>query len=1033
MQTKELDSFKLSDAITFHDELNPKLWAGNKLRPEVKMQLQEIAKDFLEEMGIHDLDVIDITVSGSNAAYSYTKHSDLDLHILVNLKDLPNNEVYKELFQAKKTLYNDSHNITIHGVPVELYVQDANEPVVSLGEYSIKNDKWIKIPTKRRANFDQTASRLKYNKLLDIIKLALKSKNLAKVNKILKKIKQYRQAGLDKGGEFGPENLAYKALRSQGYITKLYALRDMLHSEELTIETMYQNIDEAKVPSVRDQIIADVQRYGGNIDEYFVRFTDSEKLGFSGKQWFGQTPDVDHPKFSVDYIGHGEGRRALWFYPLSYYLDEKNNPYASEQPYVWLVKLKPSSWMQTVKRGDNKVEPAPNGKVRVGIIRMSRPPAAIFFTHGYDVVGRYYDYAKKHKRHGKVKGRPEPSFFDKIRGVGEDYDPNGAPPGPEFKPTMPKGTVKVDVSDVYDWYKLGQHISNMKGLGKHDFGAGPPSTILSFGDEDTEHKYIKDLEKTGLATTDIDPVDPKQPKGMKRQKVDPTYNVSEARSSGYKEIEFVCVNPQFPDATDPKLQQQMYAGLQKIPGVIPLWQDQSDYSEGQSSLTAIYKDRVVRKEILKLAKQLGVTVDLEQPVSDSYVDRAIRGEHEGQRSITEIDNQSSAKTGIYQSEVYGTKAYHSKCLEKGCDWESRRYDRIKQAQDAAKKHAQTHIKSGVTEDETLQFASEKTPAINPYGGLKDKQYRGAIAETFDNPYPIKWEKSEFGDYDALATLPDGNPLTIMFNHESPDEVVITFWRNNNLDLTGEGDAQRVFATVLQAIQEFLKIERPATISFSASKEVEPGQNMMSRSKLYDRLVKRYAQQWGYDAQSIDHEEGVVYNLHRKQNVSEASGPQFVYHITPTKNLKSIAKQGLKPTVGDRSSQIAGEKSGIYVFPDKISAEDAVMNWLGDEFEDEPLTMLKIDVSGLQDHISKGADYELIVGTTIEPTRIKKLNVQLEEASGYIPSEKEKNDPRFKTALTVDVKPDSIKKNAKSFYWKTSRAGIPPTARADGKF
>jgi hypothetical protein len=139
-------------------------------------------------------------------------------------------------------------------------------------------------------------------------------------------------------------------------------------------------------------------------------------------------------------------------------------------------------------------------------------------------------------------------------------------------------------------------------------------------------------------------------------------------------------------------------------------------------------------------------------------------------------------------------------------------------------------------------------------------------------------------------------------------------------------------------------------------------------------------------------------------------------------------------VGDRSAKISSEKSGVYVFPDQDSAENAVINWLGDEFdEDEPLTMLKIDVSGLQDHISKGADYELIVGTTIEPSRIKKLNVQLEEASGYIPSEKEKNDPRFKTALTVDVKPDSIKKNAKSFYWNTSRAGIPPTANPNGKF
>jgi len=111
----------------------------------------------------------------------------------------------------------------------------------------------------------------------------------------------------------------------------------------------------------------------------------------------------------------------------------------------------------------------------------------------------------------------------------EDFHPNDLPPGPETKPTMPAGTVKVDVDDVYDWYKLGQHISNMKGLGKHDFGKGPPSTIFSFGSEEEEHKYINALKKTGLTTTDIDPLDPNQPKGMPRQKTDPTYNVGEAK------------------------------------------------------------------------------------------------------------------------------------------------------------------------------------------------------------------------------------------------------------------------------------------------------------------------------------------------------------------------------------------------------------------------------------------------------------------------------------------------------------------------
>lgn len=233
---KELDSFKISDAISFHDELNPNLWDGQKLQPKVKEQLLYIAKDFLEELGVNDLDVQDITVSGSNAAYSYTPHSDLDLHILVDLSKLDNNEIYKELFNAKKTIYNDTHEITIHGVPVELYVQDAREPVVSLGEYSILQDKWLRIPTKRRANLDQTATKQKYEKLLDIINRTLKSKNIIQVNKVIQKIKQYRKAGLDKGGEFGPENLAYKILRKQGLIDKLYNLRDKLHSETLTIE-----------------------------------------------------------------------------------------------------------------------------------------------------------------------------------------------------------------------------------------------------------------------------------------------------------------------------------------------------------------------------------------------------------------------------------------------------------------------------------------------------------------------------------------------------------------------------------------------------------------------------------------------------------------------------------------------------------------------------------------------------------------------------------------------------------------------------
>lgn len=116
-------------------------------------------------------------------------------------------------------------------------------------------------------------------------------------------------------------------------------------------------------------------------------------------------------------------------------------------------------------------------------------------------------------------------------GVGEDHHPNERPQGPEFKPTMPKGTIRVDVSDVYDWYKLGMHISDLEGLGKHDFGKGPPSSILSFGDENLEHEYIKALAKIGLDITDIDPA---YRTDKKKFKTDPTYNVENVREGEFR-------------------------------------------------------------------------------------------------------------------------------------------------------------------------------------------------------------------------------------------------------------------------------------------------------------------------------------------------------------------------------------------------------------------------------------------------------------------------------------------------------------------
>jgi len=244
MNLKELANFKLHDAVFFHDQLNPVIFLGDKLRPEVRNQLLVIAEDFIDHLGIPHLEIEDVTLSGSNAAYTYTKHSDIDLHILVDMKKLNNDLIYRELFDAKKTIYNDTHDIKIGGYDVELYVQDANQPVISLGEYSVLNDNWLRLPKKHRSNLDQAATRLKFNKLARLAELALKNDDEKRIKNLLKTVKKYRQAGLDMHGEFGPENLAYKALRSKGILKKLYDKINSLHSDNLSLAEEEKLLDK---------------------------------------------------------------------------------------------------------------------------------------------------------------------------------------------------------------------------------------------------------------------------------------------------------------------------------------------------------------------------------------------------------------------------------------------------------------------------------------------------------------------------------------------------------------------------------------------------------------------------------------------------------------------------------------------------------------------------------------------------------------------------------------------------------------------
>ena len=219
--------------ISYHDELNPVLWKGNKLKTEVRYKLLLIAKHFAHFLKVPDLNLRDITISGSNAAYGYSDSSDLDLHLIV---DMPANKPeLVELYTAKKNQYNFTYDIKIHGIDVELYVQDSKQKHHSAGIYSVLNDKWISEPSYDEPKVTPEEVKAKARNYAGKLNQALRSNDLELAKATIEDIRRLRQAGLEKGGEFSVENLAFKLLRARGHIEKLYKHIDRLQSAELSI------------------------------------------------------------------------------------------------------------------------------------------------------------------------------------------------------------------------------------------------------------------------------------------------------------------------------------------------------------------------------------------------------------------------------------------------------------------------------------------------------------------------------------------------------------------------------------------------------------------------------------------------------------------------------------------------------------------------------------------------------------------------------------------------------------------------------
>lgn len=206
--------------VEYYGELNPALWDGDRLRPDVREHLLATATRFVESSDAQ-VAVTDAVLTGSNANYNWTAHSDLDVHVIYDPKNVDEHGLLGDYLLDHKRLFNAEHQIRVKGFPVEVYPQTATEPFYGGGVYSLANDEWVIRPSHVIPDVDDCAVAAKVKDFTARIEAAIEGDG--DVPALRDAVHRLRLAGLESGGEFSVENVAFKELRAQGLLDRLAA------------------------------------------------------------------------------------------------------------------------------------------------------------------------------------------------------------------------------------------------------------------------------------------------------------------------------------------------------------------------------------------------------------------------------------------------------------------------------------------------------------------------------------------------------------------------------------------------------------------------------------------------------------------------------------------------------------------------------------------------------------------------------------------------------------------------------------------
>ena len=143
-----------------------------------------------------------------------------------------------------------------------------------------------------------------------------------------------------------------------------------------------------------------------------------------------------------------------------------------------------------------------------------------------------------------------------------------------------------------------------------------------------------------------------------------------------------------------------------------------------------------------------------------------------------------------------------------------------------------------------------------------------LTESLDNPYPATLKKDGKQGYRSTVKLDDGGKLNI--NIEGDEHIddydhidwEISFERNGQQSMTGEGDALRIMATVFKVINQFVKIENPKYMNAAAGKEKGNKKLLQGRERLYKRLFTKNLGR-AYNISTDTSSSGTMFTMVRK--------------------------------------------------------------------------------------------------------------------------------------------------------------------------